>query len=404
MKVNIVHPSLNRHGGAERVLLELIKSLSNAGHETNLYTLDRIRWDQLTHSFGSCTHPVKEFYTYDNLPGLDSPLNWCLIAIAYLRLLIQAKINGDGISINNYGEVFPFISDFSYIHSIPLFTKPKKNELNPYSVPFWTLLSRGYRIAHLFLRRRLSEVILTNSVYNSDIIERSLGIKPIIVSPPIHVQISRLQTVKKEAVVLSMSRFSKTKMLDNIPRIAHKTKSKCKFVVLGHLNTGSSQVLDTFQKLCQRLGVLDRVEVITNPCQKKIDEWLRKAQVYLSTQPTEAFGMAIAEAMSFGCVPIVPRSGGPWLDILKGEQGTFGFSYTSFNEAAHLIDHILSDEQLIRDVQLRAEERVKEFSSESFSKGFVGLIERYYYERIKIGRMRNLANASSYCKELSNSP
>ena len=389
MKVNIVHPSLNRHGGAERVLLELIKSLSNAGHETNLYTLDRIRWDQLTHSFGSCTHPVKEFYTYGNLPSLDSPLHWCLIAITYLRLLIQAKVNGDGISINNYGEVFPLISDFSYIHSIPLFTKPKKNELNPYSVPFWNLLSRGYRIAHLLLRRRLSEVILTNSVYNSDIIERSLGIKPIIIYPPIRMQPSTLHAVEKDAVVLSMSRFSNSKMLGNIPRIAYKTKSKCRFGVLGHLNTGSSPVLDAFKNLCQRLRVLNRVEVITNPCKKKIEEWLRKARVYLSTQPTEAFGMAIAEAMSFGCVPIVPRSGGPWLDILKGEQGTYGFSYTSFNEAAQLIDRILSDEQLTRDLQMRAKERVKEFSSESFSKSFVGLIERYY-ERTKTSSMGNL--------------
>jgi len=383
MKVNIVHPSLNRHGGAERVLLEMIKSLSNAGHETNLYTLDRVRWDQLTHSFGRNAQPVKEFYANDNLPGFNSPFNWGLIAIKYLRLLNQAKVNADGISINNYGEVFPFITDFSYIHSIPLFALPMKTELNPYSVPFWTHLSRGYRIAHLFLRRRVSEVILTNSIYNSDIIERSLGIKPIIVNPPIRMQTSTLRAVEKEAVVLSMSRFSNSKMLGNIPRIAQKTKIECRFVVLSHLNTGSPQVLDAFQKLCQHLGVLVRVEVITNPCQKKIGDLLRKARVYLSTQPTEAFGMAVAEAMSFGCVPIVPRSGGPWLDILKGEQGTYGFSYASFNEAAHLIDRILSDEQLTRDIQIRAGERAKDFSSESFRKGFVGLIERHY-ERTKV--------------------
>ena len=378
MKVNIIHPSLNMHGGAERVLLEMIRSLSNAGHETNLYTLDRVRWDQLTQSSGSGTQPVKEFYTYDNLPGLDSPLNWCLIAIAYLKLLVQAKESADGISINNYGEVFPFITDFSYVHSIPLFALPMKPESNPYSVPFWTLLSQGYRLAQWFLRSRLSKVILTNSVYNSEIIERSFGIKPIIVSPPIQLRKLGLKTVEKDAVVLSISRFSVTKMLDNIPRIAHKTKSKCKFVVLSHLDTGTSQVLDAFQKLCRRLGVEDRVEVIANPCQKMIEEWFGKAQVYLATQPTEAFGMAVAEAMSFGCVPVVPRSGGPWLDILKGEQGTYGFSYTSLCEAARLIDRVLSDEQRTGDVQIRAERRVKEFSSERFGKRFVGLVERYY--------------------------
>lgn len=35
----------------------------------------------------------------------------------------------------------------------------------------------------------------------------------------------------------------------------------------------------------------------------------------------EAFGIAIVEAMSLGCVPVVLRAGGPWHDILGDTQG-----------------------------------------------------------------------------------
>ena len=376
MEVNLVHPSLNRVGGAERVLLEMLKSLSNTGHSTNLFTLDRVRWGQLSHTFGNLTRPAKECNAYDVLPCLDSFLNWGLIAISYLKLLCQANENEDGISINNYGEVFPFITDFSYIHAIPLFGEPRERPLNPYSVPFWNILSGIYRSVFSLMKKTRSAVLITNSGFNSEIIERSLGIQPVILSPPIRKHTS-LQAGEKENVVMSLSRFSTTKMLRIIPEIARKVNIECRFVILGHPDTNHSPVLSALRSACQRLRVQDRVTVVINPGQEEIENWFRRASVYLSTQPTEAFGIAVAEAMSFGCVPIVPRSGGPWLDILKREQGNYGFSFGSISEASQLIERVLTEKSMTLEIRKRAKERVKEFSSESFSKSFVKLIETY---------------------------
>ena len=41
MEVNIIHPSLNVHGGAEIMCLEMIKIFRNYNYIVNLYTLDK---------------------------------------------------------------------------------------------------------------------------------------------------------------------------------------------------------------------------------------------------------------------------------------------------------------------------------------------------------------------------
>lgn len=64
--------------------------------------------------------------------------------------------------------------------------------------------------------------------------------------------------------------------------------------------------------------------------------------------------MAIVEVMAAGCIPVVPRSGGPWIDILERRQGVRGFAFTSVTEAAEYIDLILSDRELRMELARRA--------------------------------------------------
>lgn len=105
----------------------------------------------------------------------------------------------------------------------------------------------------------------------------------------------------------------------------------------------------------------ESVEVVLDPDRARIERAFSTASVYLSTQPTEAFGIAVVEAMARGCVPVVPRAGGPWHDILDRRQGHYGFAYRSSAEAAQLIDQVLSDEELRRRVAERAKKRALDF-------------------------------------------
>ena len=52
----------------------------------------------------------------------------------------------------------------------------------------------------------------------------------------------------------------------------------------------------------------------------------------------ENYGISILEAMSYGLVPVVPESGGPWEDII--EHGRFGYGFNSLDDAVERIKNI----------------------------------------------------------------
>jgi len=84
--------------------------------------------------------------------------------------------------------------------------------------------------------------------------------------------------------------------------------------------------------------------------------------------------MAVVEAMAAGCVPVVPRSGGPWFDILDCKQGLYGFSYSSVDEAAKIIDRLLKDDKLRETVAARARKRALMFDSLIFERKILDLV------------------------------
>jgi len=92
----------------------------------------------------------------------------------------------------------------------------------------------------------------------------------------------------------------------------------------------------------------------------------------------EAFGIAIVEAMAAGCVPVVPRYGGPWLDILSCKQGLYGFSYSNLKEAAEIIKKLLNNEELRRSVALKVTRRASKFDSKIFERKIVNIVSRVY--------------------------
>jgi glycosyltransferase involved in cell wall biosynthesis len=101
-----------------------------------------------------------------------------------------------------------------------------------------------------------------------------------------------------------------------------------------------------------------------------------RGKVLLRTLFFETFGMSVIEAMAAGCVPVVPRCGGPWFDILECKQGVYGFSYGSIGEAAEIINRLLSDEALRESVASRARERALMFDGSIFEKKILDVVDK----------------------------
>ena len=86
------------------------------------YTLDRTDWGRLKEKWGMETVPSVEHYYRKEQTSPGTTIDWTYSAGLYLWMLWRVQQEGGGITLNNYDEVFPFISDISYVHGYTFFS------------------------------------------------------------------------------------------------------------------------------------------------------------------------------------------------------------------------------------------------------------------------------------------
>ena len=82
----------------------------------------------------------------------------------------------------------------------------------------------------------------------------------------------------------------------------------------------------------------------------------------IHARPGEAFGIAIAEMITAGCVPFVPAQGGP-AEIVDHNPALV---YDTPNEAVEKIDSMLENPSLEAATRAFIEQRAQKSSAESF--------------------------------------
>ena len=87
---------------------------------------------------------------------------------------------------------------------------------------------------------------------------------------------------------------------------------------------------------------MNNIDVVPDADEKTKEEYYKHASIYLHLKPNEHFGIAVLDAVATAAIPIVPRTGGPWIDIV--EEGKYGLGYSKIEEIPELIDKA---EQLI---------------------------------------------------------
>ncbi|MFH2110314.1 MAG: glycosyltransferase family 4 protein [Candidatus Bathyarchaeota archaeon] len=381
--VTLLHPSLNRLGGSERVCLEIMRVLKDQGHSVHLCTIDRINWALVEANWGVSTKPDKETYHQEGPLNLSGTASWAWATTTYLWMMLRAQMEA-GLSVNNYGEVFPLVSDVSYIHSRPLITV----EGDPYGVPVWGYTRRLYDWVYAELSSNYQEgALLTNSRYNMELVREHLGREARVVHPFIEPVLYRGEP--KTGNVLTVSRIAPGKNLTLIPEVAQRMRGP-RFIVAGKTQSNSDKVVSALRKR-------PRLDVHTNPRREDLLDLMRRSSVYLSTQPDEAFGISILEAMSAGCVPVIPRSGGPWIDILERRDGEVGLSYRDPEEAAERIREVLEDERLREALRTGAVDRSRSFTVDRFERALAEALDGIEPHGPMEGR---LADSYRYVKHL----
>ena len=375
MNALLMHNNINNSGGAERVAVSVLALLKNMGFKVTVLSSGHVAWERICRSFGYKLDEIK--------PEREIPLNTNHFD-AYKRIAegiytILARQSYD-IIISTYAETDRGLADISYIHYPYLYGLKEERE-KFYNSSLWRLYYTPYHIIqraidNVFLPRT---TLIVNSTYTQLLAQRYMGITPMVIHPPVDVaRISKLATTKtkrRENVVITVGRIAPGKNLDMIPYIAAKTRSVKKFLIIGNIQEMFPDYLNHLQHLINKLGVRDKVMLLPNLTFEKKIELMSNARIYLHTMPNEHFGIAIVEGMAAGLIPVIHRSGGPWLDILQ-RRHAYGLSFTTIEQAAECIDEILTTEEWFMDsLSAEAQEAAKRFDEQIFKEKMRRLIQ-----------------------------
>jgi glycosyltransferase involved in cell wall biosynthesis len=369
MKIALIHDSLNVLGGAEMLALGFAKALKELDHIVHLYTLEKTDWERVHRIFGYSSDVVdKEFVL---LPGRTFPTiygglaNWFWRDVAGIYAIRQHHYD---LTIITKQIMLPVFSDIIYVH-FPVLVPGFESYYYPdrYVHNVWLRAYSRPEVAirsvmlSVFKSMQYKPLILTNSRFSAAVIKRLLGVNAIVLYPPVNVEkyLPLSKNTKRKRIVLTISRIAPEKGLEIIPDVAREVKD-VKFVIMGAL--GSTSYYRSLMSKIKAVGVGDRIKVLPNVSEDLKIELMAKAKIYLHPMRYEHFGIAVVEAMAAGLLPIVHKSGGPWIDIVEG--GKYGRGYSRVDELIYHINTAI-DSQYEFTARL-VTERTRSFSFNAF--------------------------------------
>lgn len=298
MKIGFFSPSINRIGGGEWVTVNMINSLKTRGHKVVVCSPERINTAKILSVFGKklCFDEQVNFW-----PSIFDPFNLESIYPNVLRsLLFSLKCD---LYIDTFSNaVLPWVDAVYFQGSGKILSLPKGLK-GHFFIPYKTLITLA--------NKSKDKTLMACSEFCARFIREATDLPVNVLYPPVSnfYMVKDVRSRLRKNVVVTVSRFSKEKNLEIVTQIAKLVRGDVLFIIAG--SCYSQDVLDSILEPIRKLKVSDRVKVIPNIPRNHLRDILRTSKAYLHTRLNEPFGVSVIEAMSSGCIPVVPDSGGP---------------------------------------------------------------------------------------------
>lgn len=220
--------------------------------------------------------------------------------------------------------------------------------------------------------------VICNSFFTKSYIDRKFSIKSQIVYPP--VETPQFHIEKKENVILHVGRFGmdleganykkQDVMIDVFKKMVGDGLVEWRFALIISVNKNDKSKVGDLRNKAQNFPI----DIIENPTKEVLWKMYKKAKIYwhatglgedLEKHPEKAehFGIATAEAMGQGCVPVVINAGGQ-LEIV--EDGNNGFLWNTTDELMQKTKTLIQNVKLQTEMSKESRARVKIFNKERF--------------------------------------
>ncbi len=341
MKVGLVHGSLARMGGGERVAIGFLEAMNNMGIVPRLFSGDEeLDGEMVKKIFG------KRFDFEHVKVGTVRLRSFMGLYRNTVPRLFTTKMSGFDLVIDTSGlNIAPIIKPkkmIRYVHN-PVMHRLREVEREG---AFWSV----YRLPYEVVSRRIPRncILLANSKFTSSRIEKEWGREASVLYPPVELKMPR----DKERQVVSVGRFSFEKRYEEIIRLAEAMPSM-KFIICGALYDRAY-----YEKIAALAAGRENVLLRPDVPNAELELLLAKSRFFLHAMRNEDFGIALVEAMSCGCIPVVHRSGGP-MEIVGDEALTF----SEIGEIPSIISSVAGREEEISSTMMQ---KASKFSYESF--------------------------------------
>lgn len=368
MRMGILHASFEVAGGGEKFALELYRALEELSHDVELITFHRdlrelrraLNLLAPGRKFNIIANPVPLSYRVLDLlnPGRFVRLKRLLLIKASQKYL--RKDLGYDVLFETISNV-PLDVDVSYIHYPAIAEIVRKTRGG--------LLYDLYQIIVEYYVRSVKgspRLVLTNSSWTAKEVLMSypwLRGKVHVLHPPVDVEyFNEVSSTSKENIVITVSRYTPEKKLIKILEVA-KGLRDYRFVIAGSTGRYSQPVISQLRSRIEG-NDLDNVKLLINVPRDRLRELLSKARFYLHPPFPEHFGISVVEAMSAGCVPIVYRDGGAWVDVVSKISDMLG--YSDVNEVPSIIRRIDAERELYEELREKSINHSKQFNYERF--------------------------------------
>lgn len=270
-----------KFGGGQRVGLDMVTALKDH-YKVDIVTLDPIDPNLAPVPTRSVLpFQINAFTLYKRL----------LMPLVYRKAAkYDLIIDNSGAAIVPRHSKQPILV---YIHDEIFDVYERKN--NKYQQGLWKWYIAPYMAILKRLRHLPASGVITNSKYTQTIIKSRYDVNSILCYPGVDPPLTH---VSDRSGVITVSRFTPEKNLDFVARVI--TLNNASGTILGSAYTPTA--IKYYNQLRTRYNNLN---ISRNVDKLYRDRCLAHAKVFISAS-YEGFGLAVAEAILAGCIPLVP--------------------------------------------------------------------------------------------------
>lgn len=352
-RVLVAHPWMER-GGSEATAMWVLTGLQDVC-EVTFVTASPIDWDELNEAYGSRVDPSRiRLIRSRTLPGIRRAEQMVFAQLRCFEAFCR-KIAGDfDLCVSAYHPIWfgrpgiQLIGDFSfseemrsrlYIHGEERFVHRD------------TALRRFYlRLARLIgsdappLRER-GDLVLANSRWSAGQLRDHFGVVDApVLYPPVILPKAPADSERDPLGFVCLGRVVPEKEIERVVTILETVRERGRPVTLRLI--GALDGSDYSRRVGDRIGGKDWIRPEGFLTLERKHEVLASQSFALHGCRIEAFGIAVAEMASMGCVPLVPDTGG------AGEiVGLPELQYGSNDEAVEKIERLIDSPERVGKIR-----------------------------------------------------